>query len=102
MKNIYEFDNGVTEWVIADSEEEAKKILKDITCVDDDDIGRCMVVSEERLSTLWYIDSEQPEPDEEFDDYNKDDYQGGYLKVATFKQCLEEATISDYFARSEE
>jgi|GEM_PF-1575795 len=73
-----------TDWVLAPDEEEACKFYQSfIDCVD---LTGCTVkeIPESQWSSMYILDINEFQPDEDDEDYNEDDYCSGYKIDGTF------------------
>ena len=56
MIKIYQLETGITDWVAANSVDEAKQVLVDLVDISVGDIESCEAITDTRMQELTYVD----------------------------------------------
>lgn len=100
---IYEFshDEHTQDWVLAPSKKEAKKFYLGFT--DCGDLTGIIVkkIPKKKWSEMYILNPDNVEPDEDDENYNEENYCGGYEIIESFAEYALRNTKTDMIATTE-
>lgn len=86
-----------SDWVFAPNENEARQFYMDFIGENDLEDVEVTEVPKSEWTSNYIINIEEPEPDEG-EDYNEDDYAGGYKIQCSFAEYAKNNTETDLIA----
>jgi hypothetical protein len=93
---IYEFSwDENTDWVFASDEEEAREFYLGHTGCGDLIACEVKEVPREEWKDNYILDINEPEPYDDEEDYNEEDYSCGYKIIESFEEYAKNNSVTD-------
>jgi len=99
---IFEYKDGETTWVLAKDLTEAMALFDgsfgNFSYLDSINLKE---VPKDEWKDMYLLDINEPEPDEDDEEYDEDNYHAGYLIIENFEEYVNRSTSSGVIACTE-